>query len=276
MTSTTSNSNSSAPQTPWYHPIVSPEHGVYVVLFVSFLTGAAAAQHWTITTTIALICAFLGFQAEHPLTLQVKQRRRIKPRFLVWGGLYVGTAAILAIYLYFSIGRSGEIPLLGIYAGAIVALGIDFIAVFHRDRKSILNEFITFAAVCLAAPFAYVATTGTISTVAIALWGLNTLFFSSAIFTVKLRKPKTQSVVPGAVYHVLAALLVIGMGAIGWLNGVMIFAFSLSLLKFGLILWRQDWYRTAPIQSVAQLETVTALGFAVLTCLSLLPTHLSP
>ncbi|WP_235006825.1 YwiC-like family protein [Calothrix rhizosoleniae] len=30
----------------WYRPTVSPEHGVYVMLIVSFLTGAATAQQW--------------------------------------------------------------------------------------------------------------------------------------------------------------------------------------------------------------------------------------
>jgi hypothetical protein len=41
-------------------PTVSPEHGVYVVLLVSFLTGAAAAQHWTWATTAAQFVPFVG------------------------------------------------------------------------------------------------------------------------------------------------------------------------------------------------------------------------
>lgn len=70
----------------WYKPTLSPEHGVYVILLVSFLTGAAAAQNWTLSTTLALVCAFFGWQAEHPLVLQIKQRKSLKSRFLVWGG----------------------------------------------------------------------------------------------------------------------------------------------------------------------------------------------
>jgi len=67
----------------WYRPTLSPEHGVYVVLLVSFLTGAAAAQNWTLATTLALVCAFCGFQAEHPLVLQIKQRLlRLSPTLL--------------------------------------------------------------------------------------------------------------------------------------------------------------------------------------------------
>jgi hypothetical protein len=36
----------------WNRPTVSPEHGVYVVLLVALLTGAAAAQQWTGATSL--------------------------------------------------------------------------------------------------------------------------------------------------------------------------------------------------------------------------------
>jgi len=81
----------------WYQPIFSPEHGVYVVLLASFFIGVALAQQWNWATTWALICAFFGFQAEHPLVLQIKQRKSWKPRLLFWGGVYGGTALVIAI-----------------------------------------------------------------------------------------------------------------------------------------------------------------------------------
>lgn len=84
----------------WYRPTFSPEHGVYVVLLVSFLIGAAATQNWTLATTLALVCAFFCFQAEHPLVLQIKQRRSLKPRFLVWGRFYGVISEAIALYLY--------------------------------------------------------------------------------------------------------------------------------------------------------------------------------
>ncbi|MBC6478208.1 MAG: hypothetical protein GDA56_10905 [Hormoscilla sp. GM7CHS1pb] len=34
------------------------------------------------------------------LTLQIKQRRSWKPRFLVWGGLYTGIALGISVYLF--------------------------------------------------------------------------------------------------------------------------------------------------------------------------------
>ncbi len=255
----------------WYHPTLSPEHGVYVVLLVAFLTGTAAAQQWTWTTTLVLICAFAGFQAEHPLALQIKQRRSWKPRFLVWGGLYASIALGLGVYLAL------HTPLLWrLYGIAAVVLMGDAIAVFYRQQKSIVNELVTFAAVCLTAPFAYIATTGNITTPVIGLWLLNTLFFGGAIFTVKLRKPKTASPVPGLIYHTIAVLIILTLWYCGWLGPVTASAFGVALLKFCFVLGRRDWYRTTQIQSVASLETLSSILFLIITAISLLPARLPP
>lgn len=252
----------------WYRPTVSPEHGVYVMLFVSFLIGAAATQQWTWATTLALICALAGFQAEHPWTLQIKQRRSWKPRFLVWGSLYAGIALGIAVYLYL------QTPLLlGLYLGAIAAFVIDSVSVFYRQQKSIWNELLTFAAVCLSAPLAAIATTGTATISLLGLWLLNTLFFSSAIFTVKLRKPKTQSRLPGLIYHGIATPIVLGLWSVGWLTGLAAIAFGVVLLKFGFILWQLEWYKTTAIKNVAILETLSAILFLSLTAIALLPAH---
>lgn len=253
----------------WYHPTFSSEHGVYVVLIVSFLTGAAAAQQWTLATTLALVCAFAGFQAEHPLVLQIKQRRSWKPRFLIWGGIYtaiaMGLGGILAI----------QVPvLLWLYLSAISTLLVDTIAVFYRKQRAIANELLTFAAVCLAAPLAYTATLGTLTASVLGLWILNTLFFSSAIFTVKLRKPKTESWVPGLVYHAIATFIVWVLWYAGGLETITALAFGVALFKFGLILLGQKWYRNTRIQNVAALETLSALGFLAIVALSLLPAQL--
>ncbi|WP_242032747.1 YwiC-like family protein [Oscillatoria sp. FACHB-1406] len=254
----------------WYRPTFSHEHGVYVVLFVSLLTGAAAAQQWTLTTTLACLSAFAGFQAEHPLVLQIKQRRSLKPRFLVWGAIYSGIALGIAAYL------SLQAPvLIWLYLGAIMAFAIDAISVFYRQQKSVVNELITFAAVCLATPFVYAATVGTLIPTIFGLWALNWLFFSSAIFTVKLRKPKTAALLPGVVYHAIASFIVAALCYFNFLSPFTAAAFIVVLLKFAFILARRNWYQTAPIQKVAILETFCALLFLFITAISLLPAHLS-
>ncbi|HEY9826925.1 MAG TPA: YwiC-like family protein [Stenomitos sp.] len=253
----------------WYFPTISHEHGVYVILLVSFLTGAAAAQQWTLATTVALVSVFAGFQAEHPWVLQIKQRRSWKPRLIIWGSLYSGLALGGALYL------SLQVPgLQWLILGAIAAFILDAIAVFYRQQKSIANELLTFAAACLAAPFAAVATTGTWSSTAWGLWLLNTLFFSSTIFSLKLRKLKNASFWPGLLYHSLASAIIVGLWYGGILATLPAIAFGIVLVKFGAILWQLEWYKTAPIQAIARIETISALLFLSLTALSLLPARL--
>jgi len=257
---------------PWYRPTLSPEHGVYVMLVVSFLTGAAAAQQWTWATTLALICAYCGFQAEHPFSMQIKQRRSGKPRLLVWLGIYGGMAAAIALWLLWH-NPQPEL-LIAIYGAVIVATLIDGLSIWQRQQKSVWNELITFAAVCGTGPLTYIATTGTLSTTAIALWLLDSLFFSSAILTVKLRKVRTASIGGGFVFHAIGAGLVGLLWQADWLAPITAAAFGVALLKFTLILWQKDWYCNAPIQSVALIETTASLLFGAIVTLSLLPAHL--
>lgn len=257
----------------WYRPTVSPEHGVYVVLGVSFLIGATAAQQWTWSTTLALICAYCGFQAEHPLVLQIRQRGNWKPRYLMWLGSYGGSAIAIALYLFWQ--HQDNWPLLLIYGAAMVAILVDSVAVWWHQHKAVWNELITFAAVCLSAPLAYGATTGKLSWPVMGLWMLNTLFFSSAIFTVKLRKSRTASIVPGLIFHVIATGIIALLWQVQWLSPITVAAFGVVLLKFGLILWQKDWYCRAKIQRVAQLETASSLVFLAIAALSLLPAHLN-
>ncbi len=257
----------------WYRPTVSPEHGVYVMLLVSFLTGAAVAVNWTGSTSLALLCAFCGFQAEHPWVVQIRQRSSLKPRLLVWGSLYAAVAFAISLYLYWQ-QKTLLSPLLGIYLGAVVAFAIDAISVFYREQKSVWNELITFFAVCLSAPFAYSATTGTLSLTVLGLWLLNSLFFSSTIFTVKFRKDKQHSLLPVVAYHAIAALLIGGLWWLGWLPMVTALAFGTALLKLAVVLWQKTWYCTTKIQWIALLETGTAVLFLLIAAVSVLPGHL--
>lgn len=262
----------------WYQPIISPEHGVYVVLLASFAIGVALAGQWNWATTWALICTFFGFQAEHPLVLQIKQRKSWKPRFLFWGGIYGSIALISAAYLYLN-QNNALLPLLGIYASAGLALIVDALAVFRRGQKSIVNEMVTFAAVCLAVPFAYIVTANSFTLTTIGLWALCTLYFSGTIFSVKLRKVKDNEALQAAfkrfaVYHAIAPLLILMLYLTGWLPLIPALAFTVLLLKALFIAIRLPWYRTVPITRVATLETASSLLFAMATMIALLPAKL--
>ena len=255
----------------WMRPTFSPEHGVLLVLFGSFLTGAALAQQWTYTTTIALICAFFALQVEHPYIVQIKLRKNLKSRYLVWGGIYSAIALSLAIWLWF------QAPILiWLYTSAIAALIADGIAVIKGKHKSRTNEIISFAGICLSAPLAYGATTGSLNTEAIAIWLLNTLFFSSAIYTIKLRRKKTAAFTPGVIYHCIATLIIATLYYFDYLSLVTALSFAIALLKLLTVFSFKNWYRRAKFHSIAIFETRFALVYIAIASISVLPAHLPP
>ena len=272
MTVSKANRGNSSSLTPiLFRPTFSPEHGAYIVLFVAFVTGAAAAQQWTWHTTLGLICAWSAFQAEHPLVLQIKQRRSWKPRFLLWGGIYAAISLGIGGYLYLQTS-----VVVWVVLGAIAAFAVDAIAVFYRKQRSAANELIAFAGVSLAAPLAYSVTTGSLATGVWGVWILNTLFFGSGIFSVKLRKQKSLSLAPGLFYHAIASTAIAALWYGGWLAAATALAFGLAPFKFCFVLWQREWYRSAAIKHVAALETIFALIFLAVASVSLLPAHLPP
>lgn len=219
-----------------YRPTFSPEHGVLLVLFGSFLTGVALARQWTSSTTLALLCAFFALQAEYPYIVQIKLRKNLKPRYLLWGGIYGAIALSLAVYLWL------QAPaLLWLYILAIIGLIADAIAVVKGKHKSRVNEIIGFAAICLSTPLAYGATTGSLNLEVMAMWVLNTLFFSSAVYTIKLRRKKTAAFKPGIIYHCIAALIVVSLYSLDYLSLVTALSFTVALIKLIIVFGLRDW-----------------------------------
>ena len=254
-----------------YRPTFSPEHGVLLVLFGSFLTGAALAQQWTYSTTLALVCAFFALQAEYPYIVQVKLRKNPKPRYLLWGGIYGSISLVLAIWLW------RQTPaLIWLYLLAVIGLIADGIAVVKGKHKSRINEIIGFAAICLSAPLAYGATIGNLNAKAMAMWILNTLFFSSAVYTIKLRRKKTAAFKPGVIYHCIAALIIASLYYFNYLSLVTALSFAIALIKLITVFGFQNWYRRAKFHAVAIFETRFALVYIAIASISVLPAHLPP
>lgn len=252
----------------WYHPPLSHEHGVYVMLLICLVTGTVSSQIWSLDTLMAWICAFFAFQAEHPLVLQIKQRKSWKLRWLLWGGVYGAIALGFGLYLWL------KYPQLGwLYLGATTALIFDLVSVRWQQQKSVINELISFAGIGLATVFVYVVNAGVITNSILGLWILNTLFFSSTIFTVKFRKPKHPTIIVTAICHAIASSIIIGLVIINWLSPWTAIAFTIALIKLLIIIWQRDWYCQTAMKNVALLETLSSLLFAALVLGSQLWTY---
>ncbi|MEM1252735.1 MAG: YwiC-like family protein [Cyanobacteria bacterium P01_H01_bin.21] len=252
-----------------YSPTFSPEHGVLLVLAGALLTGASLAQAWTWETTLACLAAFLGLQAEYPLTVQIKQRRSLKPRYLLWAGLYGSSAIAIALTLSYR-----HPDLIWVCAGAAIAMGINVVAVLNRRQKTIDTEILMFMAICLSTLFVYGVTAGSLTVQAIGLWMLNSLFFASAVFTIKLRKAKTSSLTGSLVYHSVAIALTTGLYGLGWLSLFTALTLSIALLKLIVVIIFRDWYCSCRFEYIARFETYFALTYTALACLTVLPEYL--
>ena len=250
----------------WYQPTVSPEHGVLIVLLGAALTGASLAQTWTAQTSWACLAACLAVQAEHPIVVQIKQRRQWRPRYVVWASIYGTSAAAIALYLCWQ-----HPILIWICAAGTVALALDTLAVFQHRHKSISNEMTMFAAICLTTLFVYSATTGTLSLQSVGLWLLNSLFFSGAVFSVKIRKSKTSSLTYGIFYHTTTTAFVALLYGVGWLSLLTALTFAVALIKFAIVAWQRNWYRTCQFGHIARFETYFALAYIALVSLTVLP-----
>jgi hypothetical protein len=256
---------------PWYQPTFSPEQGVLLVLLGSLLTGASVAQAWTWQTSLAGLGAFLALQAENPMTVQIKQRRSLKPRYLLWSAVYGSGALAIALWLTYL-----HPSLIWVCAGAAIAECINILAVFQRRQRVISVEIIMFGAICLSTLFAYGATAHHLSSEAVGMWLLNTLVFSSAVFTIKLRKVKTSSLCGGLVYHGIAVVVVALLYGLGWLSLLTALTFSVALLKLAVVICFRDWYCNCRFEYIARFETYFALSYTALACLTVLPARLPP
>lgn len=251
----------------WYRPTFAPEQGSLLVLFGAIIIGASFAQAWTSATTWVCVCTFFALQVEHPLVVLL----RVKPwklRYVIWGGLYGAISLAIAIWL------SCSTPvLLWLFGGAVAALIVDLWAATHRQHKAIANEITMFAAICLATPLTYGATTGTLDAQALGLWILNTLFFATAVFTIKFRKGRAR-ISDGVIYGAVAVCMLTGLVGVGALKLLTALTSAIAILKFGTVVWLQDWYRTCWFGAVARFETYFALTYICFASLTLLPPHL--
>ena len=109
---------------------------------------------------------------------------------------------------------------------------------------------------------------------AIAMWILNTLFFSSAVYTIKLRRKKTAALKPGVIYHCIATLIIISLYSLNYLSLVTALSFTVALIKLVAVLVFQNWYRQAKFHSIAIFETRFALLYIAIASLGVLPAHL--
>ncbi len=202
-------------------PIVPKEHGVWAVLYGSFLVGVGVAGRVTFPVGLFLlgITAAVFANGSLPILARVnasavypEQRRHALMWFLLYGVIAVTAIAPLLVFFRMAF-------LLPFGMGAAFFLLLRAFLIRQRDDRTLTGELIGVAGLTMAGPFAHAVSVGEVRPLSAILWLLLFLFFSSGVFYVRMRvrglvaqrKGATSEANPGRwpclVYH--AALIVL-------------------------------------------------------------------
>ena len=162
------------------------EHGAWAMLYVPFCMGLLVAGNlsWRVLW-LGLSMTFV-FIARESLLLWWRARSRGKEasptgRLTL---IYFGLAALFGAPLIVFDHLFGLLPMALL---VIVLLGVNTLQAGQREDRTVLGESLAILGLTLTAPAAYYVARGRWETVALWLWALSALYFTSSIFYVKLR-----------------------------------------------------------------------------------------
>lgn len=211
------------------------------MLYAPLLIALLFAGRFETPVLLFVVVVTLAFLAHEPLatlarfhpapTLRQKQLQQAR----AWLIIYALIAAPAAALLLFSYRRW---HLLTIGALLLVLLGLHTYLTAKRLERQFIGELLGVLSLTLTAPAAYYVALGQFDQRALWLWMLNLLYFSSAVFYVKMRVSRSikksnasQLTWQCAWYH---AALLIGISLLVWRGGFSL----LVLLAFAPVIGR--------------------------------------
>ncbi|HLV80153.1 MAG TPA: YwiC-like family protein [Chthonomonadaceae bacterium] len=266
---------SSSPRLRVGPPPVPREHGAWVILYAPLLIALATATTLSVAPVLLLGLAVTGLFLMRD-TAGLLARRRGKLGTVFWLAVYAAVFAAGVVPLLFSAAAKALIPigLVGIGLFAFHSLLLLWPARKRLDRSQ-WGEILGVASLALTAPAGYTVAHGRLDSTAWLLWLACTLFFSSAVFFVKMLlaaakirreldfRARLQSGRDHLIYHTLLLCIVIAaafeIGARPGLLLVVAFAPILARAFYG---WVHLSHRLPPLKRAGILETVYSLWFA--------------
>jgi|SRR5579884_1595026 len=256
-------------------PPIPHEHGAWVILYAPLLIALATAATLSIAPALFLLLAVTGiFMMREAAGLLMRRRGK------------VGTPLWLAVYT--ALFAAGAVPLLVYGFGpALAPIGLAAFVLFvlhsllllwparKRLDRSQWGEILGVASLALTAPAGYVIAHGRLDTTAWLLWAVCTLFFSSAVFFVKMvlaaAKIKQEFDIHTRLkvgrnhllYHALLLVAVIMTAiSLGAHTGILLVVAFTPILVRALYGWTRLSNRLPPLKRAGVLETVYSLWFA--------------
>jgi len=251
------------------------EHGAWAMLYVPFALGCSVAGRVSWALLWALVAMTALFFARETLWRLRQARRRQHAEASLWRGLAFEAAVLglCAALLLFRYRLVGFVPL-GI--AALLLLAFHLQRSTQREERSVAAELLAIAGFAMAAPAAHYAARAVWQDMALWLWLLSGLYFSSSVFHVKSRVLEAQRLRRRAFLRMRRLAVAYHSGLLVLLCVLVARRLlpALVLLGYAPILLRSAWSIARPavgldLRRIGVLEIVYALHFLLFTTLAL-------
>ena len=170
-------------------PIVPKEHGVWAVLYGSFLVGVGVAGRVTLPVALFLVGITAAAFANGSLAILVRsnagevhmeRRRHALTWFLLYGAVAATALAPLPVVFRMTF-------LLPFGMGAAFFLLLRAFLIRGRDDRTLIGELVGAAGLTMVGAVAHAVGVGEVRPISGVLWLLLFLFFASGVFYVRMR-----------------------------------------------------------------------------------------
>jgi hypothetical protein len=246
------------------------------MLFVPLIIGALVARRVSVPYLLLVVSATAVFIARDSVLDWWRARSRGKDgsESGLVSLVYIGVAAVAGIPLMVAYSR-WWFAAFGLAAGMLLAMNAR--QAVKREDRSIGGEILAISGLTLSAPASYYAATSRLDIVALMLWLMCMLYFTSSVFYVKFRVSvlNRRKVEQSRRYwrHCLIyhSFLLVALVGILFTHNLNLFAF----VAFIPVLGRSFWHLAKPatklnLRRVGILEIIYSIVFLVFTTLSVL------
>jgi len=199
------------------------------MLYTPFLVALFVVGEWDWKATLLLLTLTAIFFAHEPLVLLSRAPAKSERRrnAILWLGIYCAAAVMFSFpLLWFS--HLWLLTPLGLLTALMMF--VHFRIVSQKKYRNFAAELLAILSLTSSAPALYYTIRGNLDRTALLLWVLNSLYFISSIFYVKMlvgrsSEKREDHILECAAYHLLLLAFIAAMAYVGWIHWTVCVAF---------------------------------------------------
>ncbi len=226
---------------PYWRPPIPKEHGAWALLYGPFAITLLAFGRADWRTPLFFLALTSLFLAHEPLSRLARPssgsvapaRQAYWRRWIVLEMMATLASGSLLVWCY----GLWELPFIGLVAALpfLIHLGL----VSRRQERQVAGELLGVLGLTAAgAPTTYYVMQESLDSTALLLWLVNFLYFSSAVFYVKMRVSPFSRKEDERLrrrqclaFHLFLLAAVVALAAAGWIHPALLFAFAPILIR---------------------------------------------